>query len=81
MTKKKEPTTLKPKKSLLKTLTEHITLDFQNYRLAKKILQELGKKMARIMSNAVNSEICPFIKFIWEKHHPVVLVTIVWLIH
>ena len=65
-----------PKKLFSKTLTEHITLDFQNYRLEKKLLQELGKKMAIIMSNAVNSEIYPCIKFIWEPYHPLAFVTI-----
>ena len=67
MTKKKKPTnsmSAKPKNSLLKTLEEHKPLTFQNYRLEKRLLQELSQKMSFIMSNASNSEIFLFIKCI-----------------
>ena len=45
MAKKKEPTNLmlaKPKNPLSKTLTEHKTPTFQNYRFEKRLLQELS---------------------------------------
>ena len=32
--------------------------------------------MAIIMTNANNSEICPFIKFIWKQHHQLEFPTI-----
>ena len=81
--KKNEPINIlpaKPRKPLPKTLTEHTTLTFQNYRLEEKLLQELGEVMETIMSNADNSEICLFINFIWEQHHQLVFATIVRLV-
>ena len=33
------------------------------------------------MSDAKNLEICPFIMFIWEKHHYLAFVAIIQLIH
>ena len=58
-----------------------ITLTFKNYRLEKKSLQELREEKVIIMSSANNSEICPFIKFVWEHHQQLAIVTIVRLIH
>ena len=49
----------------LKT-TRHKTFTFQNYRLENKLLQELVDEMFIIISNAVQSKISLFIKFIWE---------------
>ena len=37
--------------------------------------------MAIIMTNADKTGICPFINFIWEQHHHVAFVAIIWLIH
>ena len=49
--------------------TGHTTSAFQNYRLEKKLLQELGDAMFLIISNTVWTKINPFIKFIWEDQH------------
>ena len=37
--------------------------------------------MAIIMSNADKLEICPFVKFIWERHQHQEFFVIPWLIH
>ena len=47
----------KPKKPLLKTLTEHKTQIFSKLQPRKKLLQELSQKMTIIMPNNTNSKI------------------------
>ena len=66
--------------SLSERVEQHIVLTFQNYRLLWKLLQELDEEMDIIISNADNSEICPFIEFIWEQHHQLTFFIIVRLI-
>ena len=61
-------------KVTLPKATGHTTLTFQNYRLKKKLLQELektkqkkelGNEMFMIISSTVQSKISPFSRFIW----------------
>ena len=51
-------------KAPLSKTTGHTSSTFQNYRLENKLPQELGKDMDTIISNAVQTEISPFVKFI-----------------
>ena len=49
----------------------HTTSTFQNHSSENKLLQELGDKIFIIISNIVQSEVSPFIKFIckdWLKN-------------
>ena len=50
---------------------------FQNQRFQKKLLQESGDEMLIIVSNAAQSKISSFIKFIWEVQQQLELVTII----
>ena len=49
------------KRTLIKKNNRTFNTNFSQLQVRKKLLQELGEEMAVIMSNAVNSEICPFI--------------------
>ena len=64
-------------KVVLPNTTGHIMSTFQNQRFQKKLLQESGDEMLIIVSNAVQSKISSFIKFIWEVQQQLELVTII----
>ena len=49
--------------------TGHRTSTFKNYSSENKLLQELGDEMSIIISNAVQSKVSPFIRFMWEDQH------------
>ena len=69
------------KRTLIKKNNRTFNTNFSQLQVRKKLLQELGEEMAVIMSNAVNLEICPFIKFIWEQHHHLAFAAFLSLIH
>ena len=62
MYKKKKPA--KPEKIFIKNINRAHNTSFSKLHIRKKLLQELGEKIAIIMSNPDNSEIFNFIKFI-----------------
>ena len=66
----------KPKKSLSKTLTVHLTLTFHNYRY-KKVTSRIRWGNGCNHVKCYNLEIFPSVKFIWEQHQHLEFVAVV----